>query len=206
MLIDFDEAKWILGPHIHLLSQAMRKGFGRFAKLEPKDKIDFRTTTQAGIVHDFQVKEVERASVDIEEINVVRFGELSILLIENTFAVKIKKFNKHLKSSSQLTKQVKDFLNQDWSLPGIPDLTNLELGYTLNALGDIEDILIVCPKGQYDNYWEWGLDSGNENVIELLRFQQTDEEKQQTPNRYSTDTGEESKDGQIGGNEERDDQ
>ena len=207
MLIEFDEAKKILSPHAEILSQAMHRGFDRYVRLDPKDKVVLRTTTKAGIVHDFQVNESERVARDIEDIKAVRFGELSILLIKDSFAVKIKKLKNNRKSSNQPTKQVKDFLNQNLTLPGIVDVTNLELGYTENPLGEMEDVLFVCPNGPYDNFWEWSLDTGFENVFELLRSQPADdeEERQQTPNRYSTDTGEQSKDGQIGGNEERDD-
>jgi len=51
--------------------------------------------------------------------------------------------------------------NQTFSLPGVPTITCLELGYTLNEFGRISDIFIVCPNGKYSNHWEWGIDSGD---------------------------------------------
>lgn len=203
MTDDFEAAKGILAPYTGNLSKGMRGGFSRFDELPPAVKKDLRATTKAGVVHDLQVKEFENIFKPEDGLEVVKLGELSLLLIEDTFAVKIKKLNQNRKSRSQQTQQVEDFQNQSLCLPGFQKITSLELGYTLDEIGDIEDVYIVCPNGRYDNFWEWGFETGNENVHDLLRERTSDlEEKQEktSTNRYTSSTGEEVNDEHIGAN------
>ena len=199
MLVDFEEAKSIVDKYIEDLYNAMHEGFNRYFQLSPGDKLDIRPTTKAGVVHDFQVKEIKKVVDMHERLNFLQYGELSLLLIEDKFAVKIKKMDLNRKSRNQPTQQVHDFLNQNLSLPGFPEVISLQLGYTLDLFGNLNDVFIVCPNGQYDNFWEWGLDSGSKNVYQLLpaateNGEKLKQDQQKKSNRYSQQQGETAKD------------
>jgi hypothetical protein len=199
LLDNFDEVRAVLAPYAEDLYRAMHAGFARFGNQSPRDKLDWRPTTQAGIVHDYQVKEIERLSELHEGLSSVWHGELFLLLIECKIAIKIKKLSRNHRSRSQQTQQVKDFLGQSLDIPGIPSVISLELGYTKNILGEIGEVLIVCPNGPYDNFWEWRLDSGNVYKLSLSDAgDEGEKEEKQVAKRY-TSVMEEDKHEQYGG-------
>ncbi len=117
----------------------------------------FGKGTEAAVINDYIRDEARKALAEDGRIQIIE-KRRSFLICMAGYAIKLKKFDSHLRTRSIPTHAARSFLNQQPQLEGMPgDPMNLFLGYQRN---DVEittsPIFLVCPDGK-EIEWDWQL-------------------------------------------------
>lgn len=166
MLMEEDDAKNIVAPYVEEMRTAMHLGWQTYSGLPASVKVQMTRRAAADSVHDFQVHQFRLLDEKYAALRSEDKSGLYLLIVDEKIALRLKKFDHDRLSCNNNTNQNKDFRNQQSVIPGIPVITNLELGYSLDILGqEIEELFITCPSGLKRNYWEWGITEESAGVV-----------------------------------------
>jgi len=164
MLIEENEAKRILEPYVDLFRDAMLDSWQTYLQVPALVRAKLGRRSQADMLHDFQVHnflEIEELSPGVTS---HELRGLYIFVVEGRLAIRLKKFDLDRLSCKSQTSQVADFRNQKQLIMEFPAISNLELGYTLEEIGGIDELFFTCPSGKRKNYWEWGINGDLDNT------------------------------------------
>jgi len=166
-LIEQTEAITRLQTHLPALREIVAGGWGDYVTgYSDTARVIHTTTTRANIVHDHQIERASRYCQLSDGARLHDFSRMKVLVLEDIFAIRVKKLTEDMRSANQPTKQVAEFRAQA-QLPGLPETYNLEVGYVLHRLdGEIAGVYLVCPNGP--NYlWAAELSDGaaDQNVV-----------------------------------------
>lgn len=169
MIISLDEAKKIITPDIAAgLAYCSQKAFSDwFSQVSEMSRGICTASVRATFVNDHMAHyaEVVFPAGNSLGVKVIKVHGRRQLLIKDKIIVKMKKFNKNMRSASIQTAAVICYngqltppLNSQYSLfPVEDDITHLINGYQEDSLRIGMKPFIACPLGRR-NYWVWPLD------------------------------------------------
>ena len=153
-IITAGEAVQRLQPWLEPLSASIYQGFGAYSEAlsclaNALDlPLDIANRTRATILHDLACTHIKENLSDDPRLSMQKGKGYFKVIIEGC-VLRIKKLKKTDLSPSNIpTKQTSEFENQG-EIPGLPpSLTNLYLGYTVDAAWSrIENVYLLCRKG-----------------------------------------------------------
>lgn len=166
--IDKKKAMTIINPHIERIKRAIFTGVDFYLNGDSfKDRHRLSPRTDASIIHDLIIDEVENEFTGVNGTYCKTSSNLFMLIIDSAVVLRFKKFDDKLLGSGINTQQSLAFNLQDSAqleLDGMPAEGLLYVGYRLNELNTkLNDIHIT---NRYNNYniWEWNI-TGEENEI-----------------------------------------
>lgn len=182
-VISDQEAIEALERHFRPLLELMRGGWSDYQALSPAIRAAWTTTTRAGVVHDFQVVRASNYASRTEGIRIAESSKLRLLVIDDRYAIRLKKFDETLMPSNHFTQQVRDFRGQR-QIPGLPETCNLELGYVLDrGESEIAKVCLALPNGPHLNMWAIDLSTiesvGQQRVFDFADHKTIDEGAEQ---------------------------
>jgi hypothetical protein len=139
------DAEVILDPYMLRLAECVFAGYDFILDIRekyPKHYVMLSPTTRAGIVHDATVAHASQRFKGLRpDVALVDALGSKVINFCDRIALRFKKLSDGLKANNIPTKQQMAFCQQTlW-----PDLTNVTIGYRLDATGhDIRDVQIVC--------------------------------------------------------------
>lgn len=170
MLISLEEAKQIITPEIAtrlaLCSYNAFKDW--FSEVSDKARANCTTSTKAHFINDHMISYAKQIFPpgNNNGVEVVKINNRDQVLVKNKIFVKMKKFNRNMKSANILTNTVFCFNNQ-LKLPPFnsqlilfpveDDIAHLINGYQEDSLKIGMKPFISCPNGRH-NYWVWPLE------------------------------------------------
>jgi hypothetical protein len=157
-----DEAQRHLSPYFADITAVIRAGWRGWVDLPSENSVDLGPRTRASVVHDNMTRECRARFEGREGVVVSEKRKFIEVNIDNVFILRFKKLNgRKLRSAGVTTRQRRDFLFQQLTLPGLPNPTVVIAGYRLDSLGQVIDgIFITCPHGIRHNAWTIELDDG----------------------------------------------
>lgn len=166
-LLSQDAAEALLAPHLLELSTSMRDAVKRCR--EERGRLGpVSARTRACLINDYASENAERLLAGRPGVELIRTeDETLIMIFEDRAIVRIKKLNSDLQISFIPTGQAKLWAAQQ-PLDGFPEATNLVAGYTLDEVGDLDRLLLICSK---HNRRLWALDlDDTDGMAMVLEF------------------------------------
>jgi hypothetical protein len=122
--------------------------------------------TEASIIHDYMVARVKSEFDGEPGVTWVQRRGLFLLIVGNSYLIKLKKHDRRLRTHNISTQLSFDFLSQrQLELPGMPPAaTNLHLGYQPGVTLASSTYWITCRDGSYIE-WAWPLDDFAPTVL-----------------------------------------
>lgn len=170
MLISLEEAKQIVTPEIAAgLALCSDKAFKEwFNEVSDKARANCTASTKASFINDHMVSYAKQIFPPDNKmgVQIIKVNNREKLLIKDKIIIKMKKFNRNMKSVNILTDAVFYYnsqlkpppLNSQFSMfPLEDDVAHLMNGYQEDSLKIGMKPFIVCPMGKR-NYWIWSLD------------------------------------------------
>ena len=144
-LLTKEAAQSLLNPHLEVLAASMRDAIDRY-HLERGREGPVSARTRACLINDFASESAERDLDGRPGVELIRTeDETLIMIFDGRAIVRIKKLNSDLQISYIPTGQARLWAAQE-PLDGFPEATNLVAGYTLDDLGQLDRLLLVCSK------------------------------------------------------------
>jgi len=170
MLISLEEAKQIITPEIATgLALCSDKSFKDwFSEVTDKARTICTPTTKASFINDHMVGYAKQIFPPDNKIGVeiIKVNNREQLVIKDKIRIKLKKFNRNMKSANVITKAVFCYnnqlvpppLNSQFAMFPMPDdVAHLMSGYLEDSLKIGMKPCIVCTNGNR-NHWIWWLD------------------------------------------------
>lgn len=114
----------------------------------------------ASVIHDLMRWHMEQVFPEGNSSGVSCFerkSKLFVATVEDKYQIKLKKLNRNFRTSNVMTQQTFAFLNNagQLTLEGIPDPTNLHLGYRQEKQAELltSEIWLTCPNGENPPHW-----------------------------------------------------
>ena len=170
LLVDRDQCLQDLS---HLLPEtpiAFREAMRRMRNASPEDLIDRTARSGSNLTRDYAVAAIQRLWHGQNGVRVHDKGLRKLFLVNDKYAIRIKKFDQQSRSGNVRTGDDRRFRFQQ-PLEGIPRLIHLELGYVPNALRtDVQDVRLICLNG-YRIYWTHSIERPDDdaNVYDLFQ-------------------------------------
>lgn len=170
-----NEAKKIINPYRNKIESAVNKSIKHYLTGEEYATVRFRHTprTDASIIHDLIVDEIENEFLDVTGTYFQRKKNLFCLVIDDKVILRFKKFNDNLLGSGINTRQLIAFNLQDSAQLDLPDMPAdglLYVGYRLNELKtNLKDLHITYRYNKY-NVWTWDITSNENEVIKPIEI------------------------------------
>jgi hypothetical protein len=170
MLISLDEAKTIITPEIAaglaLCSSSAFKDW--FSEVSDRARANCTSSVKAYFINDQMISYAKQIFPPDNTLGVriIKVHNREQLLVKDKIIIKMKKFNRNMKSANILTDAVFCFdgqlkpppLNSQLSMfPVEDDIAHLMSGYQEDSLRIGMKPFIVCPNGK-NNYWIWALE------------------------------------------------
>lgn len=169
-LIDRDEAMEALTEYLDGTPAVFRASWARTRKSDPLDLIDQSKTTRAGLMRDYSIGDLTRHWIGNTNVRFCELNQQSLFVIEERFALRVKKLDRWSISSNYPTDQDQNF-RQQGQIDGLQQSINLELGYVLNsAETEIDDVRVVCLNGDRPYWWQ-SVEHPTNNVYDLFQGQ-----------------------------------
>lgn len=166
-LLTKEAAQSLLNPHLAVLAASMRDAVERYHR-ERSTAGPVTARTRACLINDFASENAERDLEGRPGVELIRTDDETLIMVfEDRAIVRIKKLNSDLQISYIPTGQAKLWAAQE-PLEGFPEATNLVAGYTLDDLGQLDRVLLVCSKNGR-RLWVLDLDEAAESGT-LLDF------------------------------------
>jgi hypothetical protein len=169
MFISLEQAKEIITPEIAAgLALCSRNAFRAwFTEVSDKARAGCGPSAKAYFINDQMINYAKQIFPPNNTLGVqiVKVHNREQLLVKGKIKIKMKKFNRSMKSVNILTatvfcfnNQLKPPLNSQLSMfPPQDDIAHLMNGYQEDSLKTGMKPFIVCPNGMH-NYWVWPLD------------------------------------------------
>lgn len=154
------DAMEILEPYISLIKEAVSKAVLNYYTGEEytKTRHIHSPRTAASICHDNIKEEVQLRFEDIPQVRTKVIKGIFTLIIEETIAIRFKKFNDKLLGSGIATNQALAYNLHDTvqlELDDMPPSGLLYVGYTLNNLQSNLDGIYITNRYGNVNIWDW---------------------------------------------------
>ena len=153
-----DQAQNDLADVAPLLDGAIRAALQRFTDEHKPQRHYYSPRTQASVIHDLMVQEARRAVAGVAGVKCMVIKGGFVLLVRQTYVIKLKKMDGRLRTKNVPTQTVIDFNNQkplQMDLPDVPPETHLVFGYVPHGAELLKSaVWVTCPKGRRHR-WVW---------------------------------------------------
>jgi hypothetical protein len=168
VLIEQEDAMNLVGRHFTPFYGFIDGAWQDYLTYPIDKRIVHSLRSRASLVHDHMVDRATKYAAIEDDVRVVNVGGLYLFVVGGKMAIRLKKFDKELKTRNQPTGQVDRFKGQE-QLPGVEAAHNLEAGYILSAdAQSLAAVHLVCPSGT-GIYWDILLTAQSQtSVIEDL--------------------------------------
>ena len=118
----------------------------------------YSKSTEAAIINDYIRAEARKALDENPRVKLIEKYRTMLICVDGEYTIKIKKLDSRLRTRNVPTRAVREFLNQQPQLDGMPERpTNLFLGYQKQEIELTTSLIyLVCPDGR-EVEWEWEL-------------------------------------------------
>jgi hypothetical protein len=141
----------VIEPYLPKIFEWFNKGIQNYVSNDSGRNQVFEKRTSAGMIRDYIKHEVIKGTSDDKNIFCVKKGNLFLFVIDQKYALKIKKLNSNKKSVGAATDQLKLFLNNKMEIPGLMEKPKcMEAGYVVNEFwSGHEGIFITCRSEEW---------------------------------------------------------
>lgn len=145
-LLTSDDAEALLGDHFSSFASFIERAVERYHD-ERATAGPVSARSRACLINDFASENAEAGLADAADVQLFRTDDETLVMIFAERAiVRIKKLTRKLRISAIPTDQAKRWADQE-PIENFPNATNLVIGYTLDELGQLDQVLLVCHKG-----------------------------------------------------------
>ena len=160
-LLEQHEARDLLGEHVQGLRLAILAAWADYrdpTNYSAEARALHCSTTRANCVHDHMKERVsEYAQRHGNDLQVCVVNRMFVLAIKGSIGIRFKKLDNELQTANHQTGQVLAFKRQE-EIPLIAAHRHLEIGYRLDVTEQqILGVFLLCPNGEFSNYWVWEL-------------------------------------------------
>jgi hypothetical protein len=157
-----DDAKRIINPHLGKIKRAVSSSISNYltGKQYAAVRHSHSTRSDASIIHDLIIGEIENEFNDVEGVCHQRKNKLFCLVIDDKVILRFKKFNNNLLGSGINTNQLIAFNLQDpvqLEFTNMPPHGLLYVGYRLNDLNTGINDLHITYRYSNKNVWTWNI-------------------------------------------------
>jgi hypothetical protein len=152
-----DEAEQTLSPFFDNIWKCIVSAVEEYENIPAAQRVKFKPRTRANIINDFMVHNARELLAGLPNVRIEDEKRQFRVIISDRFRMRLKKFDKNLKTSNVPTQQALAFINQiQLEIGAPPNLTNIVAGYRWNILQtELHGVFIVCPFGRRN---EWTLE------------------------------------------------
>ena len=131
--------------------------WGDWRELPLGGRLLFPGRTRACLVHDFMVQRAIAAWAGDSAVSVIRRDETAKFVIADQVVLRFKKADDRGLGSNIPTQASLEFTEQQYELPGMPDVHKVEVVYALNRLQTQIDRVVVVARDGEVLLWEYGI-------------------------------------------------
>lgn len=163
MSLPLDEVRLILGSFLEPIRLCIVGAVSDYQEYPTEKRAVHCDRTRANIVRDHAVQRARDLFASEPRVRFVDEGELTLLSVDSKLRIRFKKLDPRLRTRNHETAQSRMFAEQEMvgeqtTLPGLPDPTNINAGYIINAVGTgAQSTWLVCPDGTRSPYWQYEL-------------------------------------------------
>ena len=141
-----------LESHVEHLAAMVKGAWTDAQSLDPELRLVITPRSEASIIHDFMLDRASKYAAKTPGVRYFKRQLMHGIVINDTYAIRFKKFDEDSISSNQPTAQVARFRSQI-NLPGIDAVHHLEVGYVTDQLGiNVADVRVTCPAGRANSW------------------------------------------------------
>jgi hypothetical protein len=144
-VITLSSAQSVLGPFHNVLHDIIVDAY-QMVMRDPSLPL-YDPKTRAGMARDHMVNLALQRLVPLG-IHPVDGGGMRLFRVARALLLRFKKLNKGGKSNNYPTKQAMLY-NEQLPLLSVPHLPRLDIGYTLDKLGNLDRTMIACRNGEH---------------------------------------------------------
>lgn len=152
MEIQPDVVHEALAPYLPGLRQMVFQAVADYGKYTPEQRKIHTTRSKASIIHDHFFSHAKLFAAMAEGVRFEERAHLWMLVFDVGFVIRFKKVGRDLLPAGHLTQQVLKFRTHQ-QLDEIPRSVNLDLSYEEDVLGNLQNVLLICPSGPKSNMW-----------------------------------------------------
>ncbi|MBK8133657.1 MAG: hypothetical protein IPK48_13485 [Gammaproteobacteria bacterium] len=165
-LADEQAVRAVLAKYETLICKAVHGGWEDWRALPLGGRLLFPARSRACLVYDFIVQRATAAFTDDQAVRVLRRDETAKFVFTDSVVLRFKKANDKGLGSNIQTQATLGFVDQQYELPGLPNVHKVEVVYVLNRLQtQIKQVLVAARDG---NVCLWNYVLAHEATAEII--------------------------------------
>jgi len=163
-MISMDDAKIVLAPHEQRLYDCVSKACDRWFKDVSREIPNSYVRTEANVIYNLIATEARNRFGSVSHVIVTENHEQILLYIDDALVVRFKKVDPGLHTACNSTQRSFDLEEGQISIPGLPDLEVVTVGYQLDAASTrLESVYIFHGRV----VWSYELMAAASNLVSL---------------------------------------
>jgi len=155
MIADEEIVRTVLQPYETGIYQAIHGAWSDYQGLQLGGRLMFPSRSRACLVHDFMVKRAISTWSDDVGVRVIHHNETAKFVIADQVLLRLKKADDRGLGANIPTQASLDFIEQQFDLPGLPDVHKVEVVYQLNTLQTQIDQIVVVARDGHKRLWDY---------------------------------------------------
>jgi hypothetical protein len=145
----------VLQSYEHTVFNAVHGAWNDWRDLALGGRLLFPGRSRACLIHDFMVQRAIMAWANDSAIRVIRGDETAKFVVDELVLLRFKKADSRGLGSNIPTQASLSFIDQQYELPGIPNVHKIEIVYELNRLQtQINRVVAVARDGE-ERLWDY---------------------------------------------------
>jgi len=145
----------VLQPYENAIYDAVHGAWSDYQALQLHGRLLFPSRSRACLVYDFMVNRFIASLANDDTVRVIKRDETAKFIFAQRIYLRLKKANDRGLGSNIPTQAALEFIGQQYSLPGIPEVHKVEIVYLLNAMQTrIEKVVVVARDGD-ERIWDY---------------------------------------------------